>query len=54
MTHAGFILAAYLATALVVGGLVAWIVLDGRAQKRKLADLEAEGIGRRGRGEGGS
>jgi heme exporter protein D len=54
MTHIGFILAAYLMTALVVGGLVAWIVLDGRAQKRKLAELEAEGIGRRGRAESGS
>lgn len=49
MTHSGYILAAYLVTALVIGGLVAWIVLDGRAQKRKLAGLEAEGIGRRGR-----
>jgi heme exporter protein D len=39
---------------LVVGGLVAWIVLDGRAQKRKLTELEAEGIGRRGRGESAS
>ena len=47
MTHAGFIAAAYLVSAGVLIGLVAWIVADGRAQKRRLADLEARGIRRR-------
>ena len=30
--HAGFILAAYGLTALVIAGLAVWIVVDGRAQ----------------------
>jgi heme exporter protein D len=47
VTHAGFILAAYLVTALVLAGLVAWIVMDGRALRRRLAELEARGIRRR-------
>jgi heme exporter protein D len=47
VSHAGFIAAAYVATALVLAGLVAWIVADGRAQRRRLAELEARGIKRR-------
>jgi heme exporter protein D len=49
--HATFILAAYLVTALVIGGLILRAVLDHRAQSRALADLEARGTRRRsGRG----
>jgi heme exporter protein D len=48
--HSGFILAAYLVTALVVVVLVLWVVADGRAQRRRLADLEARGIRRRSAG----
>ncbi len=51
MSHAGYILAAYLAAVLVVGGLVSWIVLDYRTQKRKLQRLEAEGVRRRSAGQ---
>jgi heme exporter protein D len=47
VTHAGFIAAAYIATALVLIALIAWVMLDGRAQKKRLADLEARGIRRR-------
>jgi heme exporter protein D len=47
MNHDGFIIAAYLVTLVVLIGLVLWIILDGRAQKRKLADLEARGVKRR-------
>jgi heme exporter protein D len=47
VTHAGFIAAAYIVTALVLAGLVAWIAVDGRAQRRRLADLEARGVRRR-------
>jgi heme exporter protein D len=47
VSHAGFIAAAYIATAFVLLALVVWIVLDGRAQRRRLADLEARGIRRR-------
>jgi len=50
MTHLGYILAAYLASGAVVAALVAWIALDTRSAKRKLARLEAEGARRRGRG----
>ena len=47
MTHAGFIAAAYIVTAIVLAGLLLWIVADGRRQSRRLADLEARGIKRR-------
>ena len=46
-THAGFIVAAYLATAVVLAAMVFWILLDGRSLRRKLAELEARGIRRR-------
>ncbi len=45
--HATFIIIAYLAAALVVIGLVAWILADYEAQRRLLADLEARGVTRR-------
>jgi len=41
--HAGFIVIAYAATVLVVGGLIVWVAADYRAQKRTLADLERTG-----------
>jgi len=45
--HAGFILAAYLATAAILGGLAIAILMDRRAQRRALAALEERGAGRR-------
>jgi heme exporter protein D len=45
--HAAFIVASYAAAAAVVGGLVAWVMLDFRAQQRVLGDLEAHGVTRR-------
>jgi heme exporter protein D len=45
--HAGFILAAYAVTLVVVVALVVWVVVDHRAQARALADLDARGIRRR-------
>ena len=45
--HAGFIIAAYLVTAIVLAVTVGWIILDGRLQRRRLAELEARGIRRR-------
>jgi heme exporter protein D len=45
--HADFIVAAYAMAALVVVGLIAWVVLDYRAQRRKLDGLEARGVTRR-------
>ena len=47
MTHVAYILAAYLAAALILGGMVAWVVLDLSQQRRKLDRLEAEGRRRR-------
>ena len=47
MTHSLYILAAYLASALVLLALIAWVALDLRLQKRKLAQLEDQGLRRR-------
>jgi heme exporter protein D len=47
LPYGGFILAAYLLTAVVLIGLLVWIVLDGRTQRRRLAELDARGIRRR-------
>ena len=44
--HALFMFAAYGLTLVVFVALVAWIVVDCRVQRRKLADLEAPGVGR--------
>ncbi len=48
MTHAGYILAAYLATALVLIGMITWVAIDLREQKRRLRQLEADGRRRSG------
>ncbi len=45
--HAGFILASYVAVAVVLGGLVLSVLRDHRAQTRALAELEQRGAGRR-------
>jgi len=45
--HAAFILIAYGAAALVLIGLVAWLVIDGRRQQRLVDALEARGVRRR-------
>ncbi len=45
--HAAFIVAAYAMAALVVTGLIAWVLADHAAQRRLLADLEARGVTRR-------
>lgn len=50
--HAAFIIASYAVVAIVMIGLVAWLVLDGRRQQRTLDDLEARGVRRRSSGEG--
>jgi heme exporter protein D len=47
--HAGFIVAAYATATVVIGVLVAWVMLDHRAQVRALAELQAKGGGRPGR-----
>jgi heme exporter protein D len=45
--HMGFIVAAYAVTVVIVGALIAWVMLDYRAQQRALAELDKRGIGRR-------
>ena len=47
MIHWPFILGAYGATALVLAGLIAWLLADERAVTRRLAALGARGIRRR-------
>jgi len=45
--YAGFIWTSYALAALVIGGLIGWLVIDGRRQEKAIADLEARGIKRR-------
>ena len=45
--HAAFIVTAYAAAAAIIAGLIAWVLLDHRLQRRKLAELEARGVTRR-------
>jgi heme exporter protein D len=45
--YAGFIVASYALAALVIGGLIGWLVVEGRRHERTLADLEARGVKRR-------
>jgi len=47
MDHPWFVAAAYGISAIVIAGLILWIVLDGRAQRRDIAGLEASGVRRR-------
>jgi heme exporter protein D len=53
--HAAFILSAYAAMTLIVAGLIAWVLYDGRRQERALGELEARGLKRRSAaGDGGT
>ena len=45
--HADFILAAYGVALLVLIVLIGWIALDYRAQRRRVAELESQGVTRR-------
>jgi heme exporter protein D len=45
--HADFIVAAYVVALLVVAGLILWVELDNRAQRRHLKRLQAQGVTRR-------
>lgn len=46
-THIGFIIASYALAALVIFGLIAWVMLEHRAQTARLQKLEAQGAQRR-------
>jgi heme exporter protein D len=45
--HGSFIIAAYAVATLVIFGLIVWIELDNRAQRRRLKELHAKGVTRR-------
>jgi heme exporter protein D len=45
--HINFIAAAYCAAVITIAALVAWVMIDYRAQRRALADLEMRGVTRR-------
>ncbi len=45
--HALYVTAAYTITAVVLAGLIGWILIDQRGRKRDLAELEAAGVRRR-------
>ena len=47
INHLPFIVGSYAAATIVVGLLIVWIMLDYRAQRRALADLEMRGVSRR-------
>lgn len=45
--HAAFIWSAYGVVAVVIAALIAWLVVDGREQQRRLDELAARGVTRR-------
>ena len=45
--HPGFIIASYVVSLIVIGGLIGWIRYDYGRQKSVLAELEARGLRRR-------
>ncbi|MFZ2064465.1 MAG: heme exporter protein CcmD [Xanthobacteraceae bacterium] len=45
--HMPFIVGSYAAAAIVIVILIGWVVLDFRAQKRALTELETRGVTRR-------
>lgn len=45
--HALYVSAAYGLSALALAGLIGWVLLDQRARRRELAELEASGARRR-------
>jgi heme exporter protein D len=47
MNHLPFIVGSYAAAFVVVAGLIGWVMLDFRVQRRALADLERRGLTRR-------
>ncbi|MDF1608186.1 heme exporter protein CcmD [Hoeflea sp. YIM 152468] len=47
MSHQAFVFLSYAASAVTLAGLLAAILLDGRARRRELSELEAQGVRRR-------
>lgn len=53
MSHALYVIAAYAASAMVIGGLFAWVLGDQAARRREMAEIEARGVRRRSAGGDG-
>ncbi|WP_448950333.1 heme exporter protein CcmD [Labrys neptuniae] len=51
--HWAFIVWAYALAAAVIASLIAWVVLDHKAQQKTLTELEAQGLRRRSRRDAG-
>ncbi|MCY0092716.1 heme exporter protein CcmD [Hoeflea ulvae] len=47
MSHEAFVFVSYASTAVTLAGLLIGILLDGRARRAELAELEAQGVRRR-------
>jgi heme exporter protein D len=47
MNHLPFIVGSYVAAFVIVAGLVSWVMIDYRTQRRALAELELRGLKRR-------
>jgi heme exporter protein D len=45
--HARYVSAAYAVSALVLAGLVIWIIADQRGRRREMSELQASGARRR-------
>jgi len=54
MSHEAFVFVSYAATAVTLAGLLMSILLDGRARRRELAELDAQGVRRRSNTASGS
>ncbi len=47
MNHLPFIVGSYVAAFVIVAGLIGWVMIDFRTQRRALAELEMRGLTRR-------
>ncbi|WP_082520473.1 heme exporter protein CcmD [Rhizobium sp. Root482] len=47
MSHAAYVFASYAFAAVILAGLVLWVLVDGRNRRRELRALEEAGIRRR-------
>lgn len=47
MSHDVYVALAYGVTAIVIAALILWVVLDQRARRAELSELEARGVRRR-------
>ena len=54
MDHPWFVATAYGISAIVIAGLILWALLDGRARRRDIAELEKRGVRRRSAREEGA